>query len=275
MVPRRQKRIGRGEVWSPVARLARHVIRSRLWRNEVIELTSSIVALIPRTREILVLWGRGSTAAEEMACDLLHAEEYEDVDPIHPYGGPDGSKDILCRKNGILCVAAVYFPNNSNTVSFKDLEAKYLHDLKGVARNAAAGFLFFTNVKVTDGKRDALGQHAIAEHCLVSQVYHLDRIRGLLDDSGKCFLIRRRHLGIEITQEEIVDVMTRIQNRQEQLAAAARAQFENAHREQMDEVNALTAMLRTVLKDSEQTAPVADPTAVPQGAGESGDSDGR
>lgn len=55
-------------------------------------------------------WRYGQTQAERMVAGLLHLEGYEGVDPQHPLGGPDGLKDVLCRKDGALWIGAAYFP---------------------------------------------------------------------------------------------------------------------------------------------------------------------
>lgn len=56
----------------------------------------------------LLEWDKGQAAAEKLAAQILIAEKYEAVDPIHPLGGKDGGKDILCKKDGQKFIAACY-----------------------------------------------------------------------------------------------------------------------------------------------------------------------
>lgn len=49
----------------------------------------------------LINWDRGQTASERLAGKILKAEGFDDIDPSHPAGGPDGGKDFLCSFNGI------------------------------------------------------------------------------------------------------------------------------------------------------------------------------
>lgn len=51
-------------------------------------------------------WRNGSTQAERLCAALLHLESFEDVDPQHPLGGPDGLKDVRCNRNGKVWIAA-------------------------------------------------------------------------------------------------------------------------------------------------------------------------
>jgi hypothetical protein len=60
-------------------------------------------------------WRFGNVQAERMCAALLHLEGYEDIDPQHPLGGPDGLKDVLCKKAGRTWVAAGPDQRNSQT----------------------------------------------------------------------------------------------------------------------------------------------------------------
>lgn len=68
--------------------------------------------------------------AERMCAALLHLEGYQDINPQHPFGGPDGLKDVLCKKGGKTWVAAAYFPPTAPT--FKEIKAKFVHDAAGI-----------------------------------------------------------------------------------------------------------------------------------------------
>ncbi len=42
-----------------------------------------------------------------MAAQILISENYTDLDPIHPLGGKDGTKDAVARKDGSRWLMAV------------------------------------------------------------------------------------------------------------------------------------------------------------------------
>ena len=69
------------------------------------------------TEQELLSWRYGQTQAERLVAGILHVERFEDVDPQHPLGGPDGIKDVLCTRAGALWVAAAYFPTGPQTFS--------------------------------------------------------------------------------------------------------------------------------------------------------------
>jgi hypothetical protein len=53
-------------------------------------------------------WRYGNTQAERLCAALLHLESFEDVNPQHPLGGPDGLKDVRCNRNGKMWIAAAF-----------------------------------------------------------------------------------------------------------------------------------------------------------------------
>lgn len=148
------------------------------------------------TESSLREWRYGQTQAERLVAALLHLEGYEAVDPQHPLGGPDGLKDVMCRKDGRSWVAAAYFP--PTPANFRDIESKFNHDLAGVALNAAEGFAFFVNQPLTVGERQRLLQLAPQ---VPAEIYHLERIRCLLDAPKGCG-IRLEYLRIPMTEAE-------------------------------------------------------------------------
>ena len=100
-----------------------------------------------RTEFALRDWRHGQTFAERLGALLLHLDGYEGIDPQCPLGGPDGSKDIICTKDGSRWVGAVYFPATKKT--FAEIKAKFVDDLAGAIGNAAQGFAFLVNQRVT------------------------------------------------------------------------------------------------------------------------------
>ena len=88
--------------------------------------------MIKDTELRLSFWRDGSTKAERLAASALRLSGYEEIDPQSPLGGPDGKKDILCRKGGLTWVGAVYFPNAPTR--FPTIKKKFKSDLDGMPR---------------------------------------------------------------------------------------------------------------------------------------------
>lgn len=150
----------------------------------------------PSTESVLKEWRFGSTQAERLCADLLHLEGFGSVDPQHPLGGPDNRKDIVCLREGQRWTAAVYFPPTEP--KFKDIKEKFQHDANGAAGINACGMAFFVNQHLTLGERDEL---LTASGPLKAEIYHLERMRGLLDAPKGCG-IRLQYLHIAMTEEE-------------------------------------------------------------------------
>src|SRR5439155_11408097 len=106
------------------------------------------------TESALRDWRYGQTQAERLVAAVLHLEGFEAVDPQHPLGGPDGLKDVLCRKDGLSWVAAAYFPTTPSTL--RAIKSKFTDDFAGVASNNAQAFAFFVNQPLTVGERQQL-----------------------------------------------------------------------------------------------------------------------
>ncbi len=141
-------------------------------------------------------WRFGSVQAERLCAALLHLELYEDIDPQHPLGGPDGLKDVLCKRDGKLWVAAAFFPTTAPT--FNQIKDKFVHDSVGMRANGATAIAFFVNQRLTIGERQEL-QSQVPQNEV--EVYHLERIRDLVDSPKGCG-IRLEYLRIPMTEEE-------------------------------------------------------------------------
>jgi fido (protein-threonine AMPylation protein) len=126
----------------------------------------------------------------------LHLESFEDVDPQHPLGGPDGLKDVRCSKDGKTWIAAAYFPPAAPT--FTEIRTKFDHDFAGVAANGAQAFAFFVNQPLTIAEREELQSRTAG---VPVEIYHLERIRALLDTPKGCG-IRLEYLRIPMTESE-------------------------------------------------------------------------
>ena len=132
----------------------------------------------------LINWDRGQAASERLAGKILEVEGFENIDPSHPTGGPDGGKDFICSFNGKKWIGAVYFPKGSKP--FSDVKNKFKHDLKGITANNVAGIAFITNQEITISNRKIL-ENLVGETDL--RIYHLERIANLLD-SPKMYGVR-------------------------------------------------------------------------------------
>lgn len=146
------------------------------------------------TFQILQIWDKGQAFSERMAAKILAVEDFEEIDPQSPMGGPDGTKDILCSKNGKDYVVGCYFASGQN--SFVNIKEKFEGDLKGVKKHNADGFIFVTNQKITPSERTKLSKQ---KHEVI--IYHAERVCGILD-SPKGYGIRLEYLEIELTKAE-------------------------------------------------------------------------
>ena len=61
------------------------------------------------TYQILINWDKGQAFAERMAAKIIGIEGYQEIDPQSPVGGPDGTKDIICYKEGEKFVVGCFF----------------------------------------------------------------------------------------------------------------------------------------------------------------------
>lgn len=148
------------------------------------------------TRRRLLDWDKGQTSSERLAAHVLRNEGYESIDPSHPLGGPDGTKDMICVKGNIKFIGASYFPNGKKTLN--NIITKFTADLAGVAKNSAEGLAFVTNQKITLAQRKKLERLADPARL---DLFHLDKISSILD-SPKCYGIRLEFLDIEMTKED-------------------------------------------------------------------------
>lgn len=190
-----------------------------------------------RTRTELIIRGKGAPAKEYLAADILRLENFIYIDPIHPQGGRDGKKDIICYRDQVKFVAACWIPNDSNKEDYKSLFDKFDSDLKGVSLNSAQGYVFITNCSVTVGERNDLIKHALSNGCQVCEVYHLERLRQILD-TPVGYGTRLRVLGIEMTKEDQLSFYEAVKNEHLRLIMQSLQKFE---------ANVITA-----LKDTKQ-----------------------
>ena len=154
--------------------------------------------MIPSDTELrLSFWRDGQTKSERLAAAALRLSGFEEIDPQSPLGGPDGKKDIVCKKGGVSWVGAVYFPTAPR--SFKTIKGKFLSDLQGMPA-VHKGFAFVTNQNLTPKQRESLEKEATTLRKEVV-ILHLQRLQNLLD-SPLGYGTRIQYLKIPMTIEE-------------------------------------------------------------------------
>jgi hypothetical protein len=123
----------------------------------------------------LLGWTGGQGPAERLAAQVLYAEGYERVDPSHPLGGPDGGKDALAHKGGLVWAMAAYFPRDQQ--SFAEIKAKFLVDVAKAGAAGADAVAFVTNQELRLAERRELEK----EIGLPLDLFHLERLTAVLD----------------------------------------------------------------------------------------------
>lgn len=139
----------------------------------------------------------GQAQSERLAAQILDFDGYTAIDPVHPLGGRDGGADILCKRDGLQCLAAVYFPMGLH--GFREVKKKFLGDFqKAISQQPPIGrFVFITNQQISRPERKVLRDAAaVVEQGIEVQLYHIENITVILD-SYRMRDARRRFLGIE------------------------------------------------------------------------------
>lgn len=149
-----------------------------------------------QTEQTLRAWRYGQAQAERLVAAVLHVEGYDEVDPQHPLGGPDGLKDVVCQKSGLPWVAAAHFP--PTPPPFNEIKRKFENDFDGVTKNHAQAFAFFVNQPLTISERQALLDVSAETRV---EIYHLERMVGLLN-APKGYGIRLEYLRIPMNESE-------------------------------------------------------------------------
>jgi hypothetical protein len=198
------------------------------------------------TEQALIMWRGAQHDSERMCAQLLLLAEYREVDPSHPLGGPDGIKDAVCLDSkGERWVMAVYFTRDP--VDFKDIEAKFRDDAKGIAKNNAHGIVFFTNNKLTIGEREMLSS-IVAGTQHEADIWHRERIRVLLDDP-RGYGTRYRFLNVFMSEAEQVSFFE-VYNQAVLGKLNEILQSQRAHSERLDErLASIEAMMKKLTPD--------------------------
>lgn len=166
---------------------------------------------ISETRFKLKYWDKGQAESEGLAAIILSNSGYEKVDPVHPLGGPDGGKDLVCFLNGRKWIGAVYFPGKEKVYS--EIKTKFLHDLEGVGKNNAAGIVFVTNQALTESERFELKAIAQEDKDVGVDIFHLERIVAILN-KPQMYGTRLKFLEIKISKEEELAYLETVNRKQ-------------------------------------------------------------
>lgn len=176
--------------------MTRHVRISAAAGPGALSHTGRVALRSDETFQRLQQWTSGQTPSERLAAQILLADGYRDIDPIHPLGGPDGRRDAEAIKDGKPWLMAVYFPNGQQP--FSVIRKKVLHDAAGVTSWNAYGLAFVTNQYLTDGERTEL---RTAAGCPLD-LFHVERLVLALD-SPPMRSLRRQYLSIDYATDAL------------------------------------------------------------------------
>lgn len=143
-------------------------------------------------------WTNGQAPSERLAAQILLSDGFTGLDPSHPLGGKDGTKDAVAEKGGKRWLMAVYFPRSQQ--AFKHIKRKFRDDLKGVASNKADALAFVTNQELRLAEREALMN---AAGSVPVELYHLERITSILDTPAMVG-VRKQFLGIDFGDADLL-----------------------------------------------------------------------
>nr|WP_321444596.1 hypothetical protein [uncultured Cohaesibacter sp.] len=152
-------------------------------------------------------------ARERMCLEILSVQEdYSDVEPRHPKGGPDGSRDIQAKFKDDLCFGAVGFVNDASDAEEhrKQIKKKFKGDLNNALKekkdssSSLRTFVFFTNVGLTPTIITELKEYAYGKDIDYCEVFDRERLRIVLD-SNRGYAIRFRYLDIGLSDAEQKD----------------------------------------------------------------------
>jgi hypothetical protein len=143
-------------------------------------------------------WTNGQAPSERLAAQILLSDGYAGLDPSHPLGGKDGTKDAVAKKDGKRWLMAVYFPRLQQV--FNHIKQKFRDDLAGVTSNKANAMAFVTNQEPKLAEREALSK---AAGSVPVELYHLDRIAAILDTPAMAG-VRKQFLGIDFGDADLL-----------------------------------------------------------------------
>lgn len=143
-------------------------------------------------------WTNGQAPSERLAAQILLSDGYIGLDPSHPLGGQDGTKDAVAEKDGKRWLMAVYFPRSQQ--AFKHTKRKFRDDLAGVVSNKIDAMAFVTNQELRLAEREALKK---AAGSVPVELYHLERITAILDTPAMVG-VRKQFLSIDFGEADLL-----------------------------------------------------------------------
>lgn len=148
-----------------------------------------------------------------------------------PKGGPDDGRDIEAIYNGSLAVwGAVGFRNGggNDDAARSDAEEKFDKDLTRALKEnpVLPGFVFFTNVDLTPGRKEILIRNAQARGPSLIEIFDLNILRHTLD-SAEGLIPRLQYLGIAMDPTEQIGLVNKFGT---QLQNAVTARFDRVER---------------------------------------------
>jgi len=152
--------------------------------------------------------------SRERLCMAILAldRNYSDINPRRPEGGPDGGRDIECRRGPNLCYGAVGFLNNvsDSPEDKRIIKNKFADDLNAAIKQNKdlKAFVFFTNVDLTPGEVEKLKRNSEANGISFIDIYWRERIRHALD-SPEGLAIRYQYLSIPLSDAEQASFFSR------------------------------------------------------------------
>ncbi|WP_170335442.1 hypothetical protein [Ruegeria arenilitoris] len=147
---------------------------------------------------------------ERMCLEILSVQDdYTDIRPRLPKGGPDGGRDLQGHYKEDLFFGAVGFVNGATDLAEhrKQIQKKFKEDLKSALQPKkddspqAKGFVFLTNVGLTPGIIASLKKHAYAKGISFCDIFDRERLRIVLD-SNRGYVTRFRYLDIPLSDAE-------------------------------------------------------------------------
>ena len=156
---------------------------------------------IDETQHRLLAWTNGQHS-ERLAAQVLLEEGYADLDPSHPYGGPDGGRDGVCTRDGQRWVMAVYFPRGQ--VPLNDIEKKLASDIQSAAKHSPCGVAFVTNQELTLSERQKLRD---VDDSVELEIFHMERVAQILDKPSM-HSVRKRYLDIDADKIPLAVTLT-------------------------------------------------------------------
>lgn len=161
-----------------------------------------------KTDERLRGWLDTNQLARERLCQAVLAldRRFANVRPRNPRGGRDGGRDLEATfSDGQEAWAAIGFQNSvsDSKEDKKQAKKKFRDDLKRAfeEKSDLKVYVFFCNVALTAGEKNALSKHARQKGIEVVDVFDRERIRIALD-SVEGLSIRYQYLDLELSSAE-------------------------------------------------------------------------